>query len=76
MLARQHPQPQSFRDYLTVREAANLLGVSPSTLRNWDRSGKLRPVRNPMNDYRLYRRSDLEAVLGTVATGGKRARGK
>jgi len=41
-------------EMLTVGEAADLLGVSISTLRNWDRQGKLRPVRHPMNDYRLY----------------------
>ncbi len=56
-------------DYLTVKAAAALLGVCPGTLRNWDRSGKLKPVRHPMNGYRLYRRSDLEAVLATAADG-------
>ena len=54
-------------DYLTVKAAAALLGVCPGTLRNWDRAGKLRPTRHPMNGYRLYRRSDLEAVLASAA---------
>ena len=53
-------------DYLTVRKAADFLGVSVSTLRNWDRQGKLNPVRNPLNGYRLYRLADLEAVLTTI----------
>ena len=34
-------------EYLTVSEAAELLGVSPGTLRNWDRTGKLKPHRHP-----------------------------
>ncbi len=51
------------RDYMTVREASALLGVSPSTLRNWDRKGKLKALRNPINRYRLYSREDLEAFL-------------
>ena len=28
-------------EYLTVKAAAEFLGVCPSTLRNWDRAGKL-----------------------------------
>lgn len=49
--------------YLTVSEAAALLGVTPATLRNWDRSGKLKAVRHPMNGYRLYLQRELEALL-------------
>lgn len=39
---------------IRIAEAANILGVSISTLRNWDRQGKLTPHRNPMNGYRMY----------------------
>jgi MerR family copper efflux transcriptional regulator len=60
----------NFGDYLTVKDAAAFLGVSPSTLRNWDRSGKVKAVRNPLNGYRLYPREGLSALLKRVATGG------
>ena len=53
-------------EYLTVKEAAECLGVSASTLRNWDRSGKLRAVRHPANKYRLYRREALESLLRSL----------
>jgi hypothetical protein len=53
----------SFSDYLTVGQAASFLGVSTATLRNWDRSGKLKPRRHPQNHYRIYLHDDLEAVL-------------
>jgi len=53
-------------NYLTVAKAAGFLGVSVSTLRNWDRSGKLKPIRNPLNGYRLYRLEDLEELLHTL----------
>ena len=56
-------QHQTFSDYLTVGEAAAFLGVSPWTLRNWDRAGKLTPRRHPKNGYRIYRRDDLAVVL-------------
>ncbi|MEX2173958.1 MAG: ATP-binding protein [Pirellulaceae bacterium] len=53
----------NFADYRTVGEAAQFLGVSAATLRNWDRSGKLKPRRHPQNGYRIYLHEDLEAVL-------------
>ena len=49
--------------FLTVGEAASLLCVSPSTIRNWDRTGKLKARRHPINGYRLYARSDLSKVM-------------
>jgi len=48
---------------MRVGEAANYLGVSASTLRNWDRSGKLNPTRHPINKYRLYNIRDLNRVI-------------
>ena len=42
------------QEYLTIQEAAKLLGVTSATLRNWDKSGKLVPKRHPINGYRLY----------------------
>jgi type I restriction enzyme M protein len=52
-----------FNDYLTVGQAAALLGVSITTLRNWDRQGKFRAIRHPINAYRLYCRDDLLVLL-------------
>ena len=46
-------------DFLPISQAANLLGVSPNTLRNWSNSGKIASFRHPVNGYRLYRREDL-----------------
>lgn len=56
----------SLDDYLTVGEAAEFLGVSPATLRNWDKMGKFISYRHPLNKYRLYRKSDLEELLNDV----------
>src|SRR5437764_698472 len=53
----------NFAEYLTVGEAAEYLGVSPWTLRNWDKAGRLKPMRHPKNGYRIYRHQDLAAVL-------------
>ena len=49
--------------YLRVKEAAELLGVSPNTVRAWGAEGKIPEYRHPVNSYRLYKREDLEGVL-------------
>jgi excisionase family DNA binding protein len=51
------------RDYLRISDAADYLGVSPNTLRNWERAGKIVAHRHPVNRYRLFRREDLDALL-------------
>lgn len=50
-------------DFLTIAQAAAFLGVCASTLRNWDRSGKMKSRRHPLNGYRLYRRKDLQRLI-------------
>jgi len=56
----------NLRDFITIRQAADMIGVSPATLRNWDRSGKLKAVRHPLNRYRLYRREVVEELLESL----------
>lgn len=59
------------RDYLRISEAAEYLGVSPNTLRNWENAGKVVAVRHPVNGYRLFKREDLEALLKRLAQPGR-----
>lgn len=66
-------QISSLDDYLTIKAAAEFLGVSRSTLRNWDKNGKLKTYRNPLNGYRLYQRVELENLLKTVKSGNTQA---
>jgi len=56
----------NMNSFLSVSEAATFLGVSASTIRNWDRTGKLKAVRHPMNNYRLYDRRQLQDVLDRI----------
>jgi MerR family transcriptional regulator, copper efflux regulator len=57
---------EKITEYLTIKEAAEFLGISPSTLRNWEKQGKLSAHRNPMNGYRLYRKGELERLLKLI----------
>lgn len=51
------------KEYLTIRETANLVGVSPQTLRNWEKCGELVPYRNPINNYRMYKVIQIENFI-------------
>lgn len=49
--------------FITIKDAASILGVTPLTLRNWDKKGVLAAYRHPVNNYRLYRYADIENLL-------------
>jgi len=44
---------------ISLNEASQMLGVSKETLRNWDKAGKLKSKRNPVNNYRTYVLDDI-----------------
>ena len=52
---------------MLTAEAAQILGVSVNTVRNWAKGGKLPHHRNPANGYRMFRRKDLELFLAEAA---------
>ncbi|MCM1225206.1 MAG: IS607 family transposase [Lachnospiraceae bacterium] len=57
--------------YYTIHEVTELLGVSAQTLRNWDKSGKLKPHHKSANGYRYYAQDDLNMLLGVKSQTGK-----
>lgn len=58
--------------YITIKQAAGLLGVTPLTLRNWDKRGKLCASRHPLNNYRVYSIADIENLLKRIDCGKPR----
>lgn len=48
---------------LKIREAAEMLGVNPETLRRWDRSGKLKAVILNSRGDRRYKIEDIERLI-------------
>lgn len=63
--------------YITIKNAAKLLHVTPLTLRNWDKKGVLKPYRNPVNNYRMYRLDQIESFLRRIEQSrAKQARRK
>lgn len=55
--------------YFSIKEAAEILGVTPLTLRNWDASGKFHANRHPMNNYRVYKLSALQKIIEDIEIG-------
>jgi excisionase family DNA binding protein len=51
---------------MKVAEAADILGVSPGTIRTWAADGKIPMHRNPAKGYRLFKRADLDCFLKSV----------
>lgn len=65
---------QKLSEYVQVAEAAEILGVSPNTVRTWAEDGRLPMHRNPANGYRLFRRADLEEFLRETAKPARPAK--
>lgn len=48
---------------LRIKEAAEILGLNPETLRRWDNAGKLKAVRIGQRKDRRYRLEDLTKII-------------
>tara|TARA_R110002050_G_scaffold221441_1_gene357280 strand:- start:61446 stop:62717 length:1272 start_codon:yes stop_codon:yes gene_type:complete len=48
------------KNYYLISEVAEILGKNTETLRRWDRDGKLPVMREPMSNYRVYKKEQLE----------------
>ena len=51
---------------LKIKEAAKMLGVSPTTLRKWDNEGKLVAIKISERGDRRYRKEDIEKFLDNL----------
>ena len=50
-------------DYIHIREAKKIIGVSSQTLYNWDKQGKIRTIRLP-SGARLFHKQDIYEISG------------
>jgi len=49
--------------YYSIGEFAKAIGKTTKTLRNWDKNGKLKPVRVEDSGYRYYSQEQLDRFL-------------
>jgi len=54
------------KNYITIKEAAEILGVSTITLRRWDKKGKFKAARHRFNNYRIYNRKKIENLRSKI----------
>lgn len=54
------------KDYLSLGETAEIVGKSKETLRRWDKEGILVAVREPVSNYRVYKKSDVQLLMGDL----------
>jgi len=57
-------------EFLTVGEAAALLGVHADTVKRWEKAGRIQVAWRTPTGHRRFRRDDVEAL---IATAGERA---
>ena len=57
----------------SISEAAEYLGVSALTLRNWESKAKIRAFRTP-GGHRRFRKSDLDVIFGPDAKSADKLR--
>jgi DNA (cytosine-5)-methyltransferase 1 len=60
------------KEYITLTEASELIGKSKETLRRWDREGKLLAVREPISNYRLYKRDQFDLFQNVLSGNEKK----
>lgn len=48
---------------LRIKEAAEILGVNPETLRRWDRDGKLLAIKVSKRGDRRYNPTDIQKFI-------------
>ena len=52
---------------LNIKEASEYLNISQETLRNWDKSGKLPPIKT-VGGHRRYQKEKLDELIGIINT--------
>lgn len=61
--------------YLRIHEAAEKIGCSPSTLRNYDRAGELVPIMRFENGERRYSEEQVDDFIASIENKEKKKSG-
>lgn len=52
---------------ISLAETSSLLGVTKTTIRNWDKTGRLKSIRNQKNNYREYAFDDVIRLKNEIS---------
>lgn len=53
-------------EYLSLAETSELVGKCKETLRRWDKEGILQAFWEPVSNYRVYKKTDVQLLLGNL----------
>ncbi len=53
-------------DLINVKKAAQILDVHPITIRRWNKAGKLKAARHPLNNYRLFKEREVHKLADKI----------
>ena len=53
-------------EFMSLRAAAEYLGIRPYTLHAWTKKDKIKYYVNPANNHRLFKKEDLDEFLGNI----------
>ncbi len=56
------------KKYISLKEASEKIGKSKETLRRWDRKGQFTAAREPISNYRIYDRDEVESLVSEPFT--------
>lgn len=49
-------------EFMSISEAAEVLGVAATTLKRWHRNGKIPVTQDPLTNTRMYSPEDIERI--------------
>ena len=55
------------KEYYSLNEVSEILGKSKETLRRWDREGKFTAIREPISQYRIYKKDQINKLLNQLS---------
>lgn len=53
------------KEYITLKKASEILGVTTQTLRNWHNNGKIKVIRT-MGGHRRIPMTEIEKITGVI----------
>src|SRR3972149_8396421 len=59
---------QNTPDLISIGDVAKLFKIHPDTLRNWEKSGELVPLRVGPRKDRKYRKQDIETIVAKMGS--------
>lgn len=61
----------NIEEFCYISDASSILGVCKATLRLWEKMGKIKAYRHPINRYRMYKRAELNQLVNSITKGAK-----